>query len=52
MDLHTGVVPGDNAVRAGSIKRLVEETLTSPQSVCPKGISDGQEDGCNCCGFL
>jgi len=41
MDLHARVAPGDNAVRAASITRWMEETLTSPQSVCQKGISDG-----------
>ena len=48
MDLHTGAVPGDEAVPDGTIKRCMEATLVrGRRRVCQSGISDGQEDGRN-----
>jgi len=52
MDLHTGAVPGDEAVPDGRIGRCMEVTLMrGPWRVCKSGISDGQEDGRNRGGF-
>ena len=48
MDLHTGAVPGDEAVPDGRMKRWMEVTqVRGCQRVCQKGISDGQADGHN-----
>jgi len=53
MDLHTGAVPGDEAVPDGRIKRYMEATLVKGRRrVCQSGISDDQEDGRNRGGFL
>ena len=53
MDLHTGAVPGEEAVPDGRIERRMEVTLVSGrQKVCQSGISDGQEDRRNQGGFL
>ena len=53
MDLHTGAVPGNEAVPDGRIERWVEVTLMrGHQRVCQSGISDGQEDRRNRGGFL
>jgi len=53
MDLHTGAVPGDDAVPNGRIERCMEATLVRGRwKVCQGGISDGQEDGRNRDGFL
>jgi len=53
MDLHTGAVPGDEAVPDGRIEQCMEATLVrGRQRVCQGGISDGQEDGGNRDGFL
>jgi len=53
MDLHTGVVPGDEAVPDGRMAKRKEETLMSgPRWECQGGISDGQKDGRNRGGFL
>jgi len=48
MYLHTGAVPGDEAVPDGRIKWCMEATMVrGRRRVCQSGISDGQEDGCN-----
>ena len=53
MDLHTGAVPGDEAVPDGRMAKRMEETLMrGPRWECQGGISDGQKDGCNRGGFL
>jgi len=53
MDLHTGAVPGDEAVPDGRIKWCMEATLVrGRRRVCQSGISDGQEDGRHRGGFL
>jgi len=53
MDLHTGAVPGDEAVPDGRMGRGMEVTLVRGRwRVCHIGISDGQEDGRNRGGFL
>jgi len=53
MDLHTGAVPGDEAVPDGRIERCMEAILVrGRRRVCQSGISDGQKDGCNRGGFL
>jgi len=53
MDLHTGAVPGDEAVPNGRIKRCMEATLArGRRRVCQSGIRDGQKDGRNRGGFL
>ena len=53
MDLHTGAVPGDEAVPDGRIKRCMEATLVrGRRRVCQSGISDGQKDRRNQGGLL
>jgi len=53
IDLHTGAVPGDEAVPDGRIGRCMEATLVrGRRRVCQSGISDGQEDGPNRGRFL
>jgi len=53
MDLHTGAVPGNEAVPDGRIGRCMEATVVrGRQRECQSGISDGQEDGRNQGGFL
>ena len=53
MDLNTGAVPGDEAVRDGRIDRCMEATLVSGhRRVCQSSISDGQKDGRNRGGFF
>ena len=53
MDLHTGAVPGDEAVPDGRIKRSMEATLVKGRRrVCQSGISDGQVDRRNRGRFL
>jgi len=53
MDLHTGAVPGDEAVPDGRIERCMEATLVrGRRRVCQSGISDGQKEGRNQGGFL
>jgi len=53
MHLHTGAVPGDEAVPNGRIGRCMEATLVTGRcKVCQRGISDGQENGRNRGGFL
>ena len=53
MDLHTGAVPGDEAMPDGRIGRCMEATLVSGRRrACQSGKSDGQEDGRNRGGFL
>jgi len=53
MDLHTGAVPGDEAVPDGRVGRCMEATLVRcRRRACQSGISNGQEDGCNRGGFL
>ena len=53
MDVHTGAVPGDEAVPHGSMKGWMEVTLMKGHlRVCPDRISDGQEDGPNRGGLL
>ena len=52
-DLHTGAVPGNEAMPRGRMGKLVEETLLrGPRWLCQNGISDSQEDGRNQGGFL
>ena len=52
-DLHTGAVPGNEAVPDGMVGRCMEATLVwGRQRACQSGISDGQEDGRNRGGFL
>jgi len=53
IDLHTGEVPGNEAVPDGRIGRCMEATLVrGPRRACQSGISDGQEDRRNRGGFL
>jgi len=53
MDLHTGAVPGDEAVPGGRIGRCMKATLVrGRRRECQSGISDGQEHGCNRGEFL
>jgi len=53
IDLHTGAVPGDEAVPNGRMGWRMEATLVrGRRRVCQSGISDGQEDGRNRGGFL
>ena len=53
MDLHTGVVPGDEAVPDGRIEWCMEATLMScRRRVCQNSITDSQEDGRNRGRFL
>ena len=53
MDLHTGAVPGDEAVPKGRVGWCMELTLVrGRRRVCQSGISDSQEDGHNRGGFL
>ena len=53
MDLHTGAVPGDEAVPDGRIGWCVEATLVRGHwGEWQSGISDRQEDGCNQGRFL
>jgi len=53
MDLHTGAVPGNEAVPDGRMEKLMEVTLMrGRRRVCQSGISDGQKDGCSRGGFL
>ena len=53
MDLHTGVVPGNEAVPDGRMGKRMEETLMrGPGWECQNSISDGQEDGRNRSEFL
>jgi len=53
MDLHTGAVPGDEALPDARMGRCIEVTLVrGRRRVCQSGISDGQEDGRNQGGFL
>jgi len=53
MDLHTGAVPGDEAVPDGRIGWCMEVTrVRGCRRVCQSGISNGQEDGRNQGGFL
>ena len=53
MDLHTGAVPGDEAVPDGRIKWCMEATVMwGRRRGCQSGITDGQEDGGNRAGFL
>jgi len=48
VDLHAGVVPGNEAVPDGRMGKRMEETLIRvPRWVCQNVISDGQKDGCN-----
>jgi len=48
MDLHTGAVPGDEAVPNGRMGKRREETpMRGPRWECQNGISDSQEDGHN-----
>jgi len=53
MDLHTGAVPGNEAVPNGRIGRCMEGTVVrGRRREYQSGISDGQEDGRNRGGFL
>jgi len=53
MDLHTGAVPGNEAMPDGRMGKRVEETLSRGlRWVCQNGISDGQVDGRNQGRFL
>ena len=53
MELHTGVMPGDEAVPDGRMERWMEKTMMrGSRKVCQSGISDGQEDGRTRGGFL
>ena len=53
MDLHTRVVPRDEAVPDGRMGRCMEATLVrGRRRVCQSGISDDQEDGRNQAGLL
>jgi len=46
MDLHTGAVPGNEAVPNGRMGECMEETLMRGRPwVCQNGISEGQKDG-------
>jgi len=45
MDLHTGAVPGDEAVPNGRMKEWMQVTpMRGRRRVCQSGISNGQED--------
>ena len=53
IDLHTGAVPGDEAVPDGRIKRGMGATpVRGRRRVCQRGNSDGQEDWHNRGAFL
>jgi len=53
MDLHSGAVPGNDAVPDGRIGRCMEATLVrGRRRVCQSVINDGQEDRRNPGGFL
>jgi len=53
MDLHTGAVPGEEAVPNARIEWCMEVTLVrGRRRVCQSGISNGQEDRRNRGGFL
>jgi len=53
MDLHTGAVPGDEAVPDGRIGWGMEVTqVRGRRGVCQSGISDGQKDRRNRGWFL
>ena len=53
MDLHTWVMPGDEAVPNGRIERWMEATLMRGRwRACQSGISDGCKDWRNRGGFL
>jgi len=53
MDLHTVLVPGDEALPDDRIKWCMEATLVrGRQRVCQSGLSDRQKDGRNRGGFL
>jgi len=53
MDLHTGAIPGDEAVPDVRKGRRMEATLMrGHRRECQRGISDGQKDGRNRGGFL
>ena len=53
MDLHTGAVPGAEAVPDGRLGRCMEAALVrGRRRVCQSGISDGQKDGRNRGRFL
>jgi len=53
MDLHTGAVPGDEAVPDGRIGQCMAVTPgRGRRRVGQSGISDGQKDGRNRGGFL
>jgi len=53
MDLHTGAVPGNQAMPDGRMGMQVEETLMrGPRWVCQNRISDGQKAGRNLGAFL
>jgi len=45
MYLHTGLMPGDEAVPDGRMERWMEVTLMrGRRRVCQSGISEGQKD--------
>jgi len=53
VDLHAGVVPGNEAVPDGRMGKWREETLMrGTRWECQNSISDGQEYGRNRRGFL
>jgi len=53
MHLHTGALPGDEAVPDGRVERWMEVTLIRGRwRQCQSGISDGQEDRGNYGRFL
>ena len=53
MDLHTGVMPADEAVADGRMERCMKVTLVrGHRRVCQSGICDGQKDRHNRGGFL
>jgi len=53
MDLHTGAMPGDEAVPDGRMERWMEMTLMrGRRRVCQSGISHGQKDQRNRDGLL
>jgi len=53
MDLHTGAVPGYEAVPDGWIERCIEATpVRGRRRECQSGIRDSKEDGRNRGGFL
>jgi len=48
MDLHTGAMPGDEAVPDGRMERWMEVTqMRGCRWVCQNGISSTQKDGRN-----